>query len=74
MRHLLRCKIMLKILVAILTISLVLLYVSLAVIETNGQSFFVNKSNNTIDFFREAGTRFWEFEWIQGSDRDRVNI
>ena len=56
---------MLRILVAILTISLILLYASLAVTESNGESFFVNKSHNTINFFREAGARFWEFEWIQ---------
>lgn len=65
---------MLKIFVAILTISLILLYVSLAVTETNGQSFFVNQSNNAINFFREAGDRFWEFEWVQGKHSNEVNI
>ena len=63
---------MLKIVVTILTISLILLYVSLAVTETNGKSFFANKSNDAIDFFREAGDRFWEFEWVQGQKSNRL--
>ena len=60
---------MLKILVAILTVALVLLYASLGMTETQDRSFFVDKSNSVINFFQEAGDRFWEFEWIQGSDR-----
>ncbi len=65
---------MLKIVLTILTISLILLYVSLTVTEANGKSFFANKSNSTIDFFREAGTRFWEFEWVQDQKSDRISI
>ena len=60
---------MLKILVAILTLTFVLLYTSRGMTETPDRSFFVDKSNSVINFFQEAGDRFWEFEWIQGSDR-----
>lgn len=65
---------MFKIIVTILTISLILLYASLAVTEANGKSFFANKSNTAVDFFREAGTRFWEFEWVQGKNSEGIKI
>lgn len=56
---------MLRLIVAIFAIVLISLCISLAVTEVNGKSFFANKSNDTIDFLREAGDRFWELEWIQ---------
>ena len=69
---------MLKTLIAILTISLILLYASLSITESNGESLFANRSHNTINFFREAGDRFWEFDWVYNRDRisqsDRLDI
>lgn len=46
----------------------------LALTESNDATFFVDRSNQTINFLKEAGDRFWEFDWIQGKNSDHFKI